>query len=74
VENNELLWVAGQPGPAFTVAKVSMGAVRDLRLGERAKLGLGGLYAINFLPEALRPAYGATEPTGLMAFIRLRLE
>ncbi len=74
VDNDELLWLGGQPGPVYAVAKLSIGAVRDFRLGERAKLGLGGLYAVNFLPEALRAAYGTTAPTGLMAYIRLKIE
>jgi len=74
VENNELLWLGGQPGPVYAVAKLSIGGVRDFRLGARTQLGLGALYAINVLPDALGAAYGTSAPTGLMAYIRLKIE
>jgi hypothetical protein len=74
VNNDELLWLAGQPGPTLTVAKASIGAVRYFRLQERFALGLGGLYAFNFLPGALAPVYGRGVPNGLMAFVRLKIE
>jgi hypothetical protein len=72
-ENRELL----QPeehGPAFRVGKVSLGAVRDLRLAEHLSLGAGGLFAVNFVPDGLAPLYGGHNPTGAMAFIRLKLD
>jgi hypothetical protein len=74
VENDELLWTGGQPGPSFTVAKASIGAVRDFRWRERLALGLGGLYALDFLPGALGSVYGTGLPKGLMAFVRLKIE
>ena len=37
------------------------------------KLGLGGLYAFNFVPEEIEPVYGG-DPNGAMAFVRLKLD
>jgi hypothetical protein len=37
-------------------------------------LGLGGLLAVNFVPDALAPLYGGHDPTGAMAFVRLKLD
>ena len=47
-ENDELV----SPAEAFTVAKASIGAVRDIKISQHAKLGLGALYAHNFIPSA----------------------
>jgi hypothetical protein len=55
------------------VGKASVGAVRDFDLAEHFSLGAGGLFAVNFLPDALAPAYGGNHPTGAMAFARLKL-
>jgi hypothetical protein len=74
VESDELLWTGGLPGPTYTVAKASIGAVRGFRITERIELGLGGLYAFNFLPGALGAVYGTGVPKGLMAFVRLKIE
>ena len=35
--------------------------------------GLGGVYALDFVPGGLKAAYGSTEPHGAMAFVRLKL-
>ena len=70
-ENNEL--AGGHHGEPFTVGKVSAGAVRDWQVSENVKLGLGGLYAKNFLPEHLESSYGG-DPDGAMAFVRLKVE
>lgn len=71
-QNNELTSVGGHHGPTYTVGKASIGAVRDWRLSERVSFGVGGLYAFNFVPDALEPAYGG-DPNGAMAFVRLKL-
>jgi hypothetical protein len=71
VENREL--IEGQDQPAFTVGKVSLGAVRDFRIAENLSLGAGGLLSVNFIPDALAPLYGGHNPTGAMGFIRLKL-
>jgi len=72
-ENDELLAAAGHHGAAYRVAKVSLGAIRDWRVAPRLTLGLGGLYAVNFIPAGLEPAYGG-DPAGGMAFVRLKVE
>jgi hypothetical protein len=72
-ENNELTGAAGHHGPTYTVGKVSLGAIHDWRVAVHLKLGLGGLYAWNFVPGALESAYGGN-PSGAMAFLRLKIE
>ena len=71
-ENRELLNV--EDGPAFRVGKVSLGAVRDVRIASHWSLGAGGLFSANFVPDALAPLYGGHNPTGAMAFLRLKLD
>jgi hypothetical protein len=68
-ENDEL--VPG--GTVYTVAKASIGAVRDWSVSEHIKIGLGGLYSVNFVPDGLKSAYGDS-PNGAMAFVRLKVE
>jgi hypothetical protein len=73
VETNELLSVGGHHGPVFDVSKVSAGLIRDVRLGEHVRLGLGGLYALNFVPRGLEGSYGG-DPNGAMLFLRLKID
>ena len=54
------------------VGKASLGLVHDWPLGD-VKLGLGGLYSVNRLPDALRPSYGG-QPTGAMIFVRILVD
>jgi hypothetical protein len=72
-ENNELTFAGGHHGPVYTVGKVSAGAIRDFRIAPHVRLGVGGLYAFNFVPVALGPSYGGN-PHGGMAFLRLKVE
>ncbi len=72
VENNELTFAAGHGGPIYTVGKVSLGAIRDWPVSKHVSVGLGALYAFDFLPTALDAAYGS-EPHGAMLFGRLQL-
>jgi len=72
-ENRELLDIE-EHGPAFTVGKISLGAIHDFKLADQVALGLGGLLAINFVPDGLEPLYGSRNPVGAMGFIRLKLE
>lgn len=72
VQNDELTTLAGHRGPVFTVGKVSAGAIHDWALSPHVSLGLGGLYAVNFVPNGLDAAYG-NDPSGAMAFVRLKL-
>jgi hypothetical protein len=72
-ENRELVDLA-EHGPSYRVGKVSLGAVRDFRVADHLSLGAGGLFAVNFVPDALASAYGGRNPTGAMGFIRLKLD
>jgi hypothetical protein len=71
-ENREL--TDAEEGPAYRVGKVSLGAIRDFKVAEHFLLGLGGLFAVNFVPDALAPLYGGHNPTGVMGFVRLKLD
>jgi hypothetical protein len=73
-ENRELSEDPDEHGPAFTVGKVSLGAVRDFAVANHLALGVGGLFAVNFVPDDLKPLYGGNNPIGTMAFIRLKVE
>jgi hypothetical protein len=70
VQNDEL---AGANGPTYTVGKISAGAIHDWRVAKHLKLGLGALYAFDFIPAPLRAAYGA-DPHGVMAFLRAKMD
>ena len=73
VDNDELVFVpGGGHGPVFTVGKASLGAVRDWVLSPHVSVGLGGLYALDFVPGGLKAAYGG-DPHGAMVFGRLKL-
>jgi hypothetical protein len=71
-ENREL--TASGEGPAYRVGKLSVGAVRDFRIGRDLSLGIGGLADVNFVPGALAGSYGGRNPVGAMAFARLKIE
>jgi hypothetical protein len=74
VQTDELLQgPGGGHGPVFTVAKASIGAIRDVKIARHASVGLGALYAFNFLPAGLQPSYGG-DPHGAMGFVRLKLD
>jgi hypothetical protein len=72
-ENRELA-DAVEHGHAFTVGKVSLGAIRDFKLGDQVALGVGGQVALNFVPNGLEPLYGSSNPVGAMGFVRLKVE
>ncbi|MBW0006199.1 MAG: hypothetical protein JO335_00645 [Sphingomonas sp.] len=71
-ENRELTDI--EDGPAYRVGKVSLGAVRDFRIADHLSLGAGGLFAVNFVPDSLAPAYRSHNPAGAMGFVRLKLD
>jgi hypothetical protein len=71
-ENRELTNI--EDGPAYSVGKVSVGAVRDFRIANHVALGLGGLLALNFVPDSLAADYGGNHPTGAMTFVRVKLQ
>jgi hypothetical protein len=71
-ENRELLGLQ-EHGPAYRVGKVSLGAVRDFRVADHWSFGVGGLFALDFVPDSIAPVYGGRNPSGLMGFVRLKL-
>jgi hypothetical protein len=73
IETNELLSDHGHHGPTFDVAKISAALIRDFRLADHVRIGIGGLYALNFVPAALGTSYGG-DPDGAMLFVRLRVD
>ncbi|WP_037501857.1 hypothetical protein [Sphingomonas jaspsi] len=68
-ENRELL----DDHKAYSVAKASIGLVRDFRIAQNLKFGVGGLYAFNFVPNDLKALYGGN-PNGAMGFLRLKID
>jgi hypothetical protein len=60
-------------GPLETVAKLSVGVVRDWQVRPHAKVGLGALVTANDIPPGLRASYGDS-PKGGMAFMRLVID
>lgn len=74
VDNDELPTASGITGMPYTVGKVSVGAIRDFPLAGRVKFGVGALFALNFVPAALAPAYGGSTPKAAMVFVRLKVE
>ena len=52
------------------VGKLSIGVRREFPLSERVRFGLGALYTLNEVDEALRPSYGGS-PDGAMLFVQL---
>ena len=73
-ENRELVEDPEEHGPAFKVGKISLGAVHDFKVADNLSLGVGGLFAVNFVPDGLAPLYGGNNPTGAMGFVRLKLD
>jgi hypothetical protein len=70
-ENDELGGVGH--GPAYRVGKASLGALHDFRAAPHVRLGLGGLWALNFVPAGLRQSYGG-DRDGAMLFLRLSID
>ena len=73
IETDELLPGAhGGHGDLFTVSKASVGAIRDWHLSPSTVFGLGALYSVNRVPDALEASYGG-DPDGSMVFVRLKI-
>jgi len=71
-QNDELSFAGGRHGPVYDVGKLSAGAIRDFRVAPHLRLGIGALYAFDFVPASLRSSYGGN-PEGAMAFLRLKV-
>lgn len=69
IESAELFAGSG----LVTAGQFTLGVIRDWRLADHLKVGLGGLYAFDFVPTAPAPSYGAN-PHGAMVFLRLIAE
>jgi hypothetical protein len=65
-ENNELL----PGGTVERVGELTLGGLHDWPVADHWKLGLGALYAFDFVPGSLSSAYGS-DPHGAMIFTRL---
>ncbi|HYG25748.1 MAG TPA: hypothetical protein VD906_02465 [Caulobacteraceae bacterium] len=72
-ENDELLHDHGgaHHGEAYTVRKVSLGAIRDFRVAESVKLGIGAQVSAFDIEEPLGATYG--DPTAGTVFVRLKI-
>jgi hypothetical protein len=53
-------------------SQITMGGIKDWRVAEHWKFGIGALYAFDFAPHAV-PGYGGN-PHGTMAFVRVVAE
>jgi hypothetical protein len=73
-QNNELINAGPARGVEYTVGKISVGAIRDVRVTEALVIGVGALYAFNFVPEPLGILYGGADPKGAMAFVRIKID
>lgn len=72
-ENDELGAAGGDHGPVFAVGKASLGVLHDVRVVPHMRLGIGGLWALNFVPAGLEPAYAGGRD-GAMAFLRVTID
>ena len=63
----------GGHGDLHAVSKASIGAIHDWRLAQNVRFGVGALYSLNRVPEALELAYGG-DPDGGMVFVRLKID
>ncbi len=59
-------------GHINSVARLSLGAIRDFRIHQNAVIGVGALAQRHFAPDELEPLYGG-DPAGAMAFVRLKI-
>ena len=69
IESDEIFPAAG----VKTVGELTLGGIHDWRVAEYLKLGVGGLYAFDFVPKTPKPSYGG-DPHGAMVFLRLIAE
>lgn len=74
VEQDELLGhhEGEDEAAVFDVGKVTVGAVRDFRLAENVRFGVGAAVSGFAIRDGLDVAYG--EPRGAFGFVRLRIE
>jgi hypothetical protein len=68
VDQDELSGV--DHGPIYTVRKLSLGAIRDFRVAEKVKVGLGAQVSAFDAPSTL----GYDKPTARTVFLRLKID
>ncbi|MGN6147717.1 MAG: hypothetical protein ACTHPD_04180, partial [Rhizomicrobium sp.] len=68
VQNREL----SATGDTEDASAITIGGIKDWRVAEHWKFGVGALYAFDFAPHAV-PSYGGS-PHGTMAFVRVVVE
>ena len=72
-ENRELLDIV-EHGPAYRWARFHSEQCATSASRSMSSLGVGGLLAVNFVPDSLAPLYGGNNPIGAMGFLRLKLD
>jgi len=70
VQKNDL--ITGSSAIA-QVSETTLGYVYDIKVARHVALGLGLQGTVNYVPAALRAAYGSSNPTGAMPFLRLKI-
>jgi hypothetical protein len=70
VQKDDLL--AGSDAIA-RVSETTLGYVYDIPVARHVALGLGLQGTVNYVPASLRAAYGTSNPTGAMPFVRLKI-
>lgn len=65
-ENNEL----DALGRVERVEELTVGGIHDWPVADHWKIGIGALYAFDFVPSTIAPSYG-DNPHGAMAFVRV---
>lgn len=71
VDQDELSHEHEGHGPAYVVRKVSVGAIRDFRVSEHVKVGVGAQISAVDVEEPLGATYG--DPTAATVFLRLKV-
>jgi hypothetical protein len=56
----------------YQVGEATLGAIYDIQVGPKVKIGLGGLVTASQIPAGLAASYGG-QPTSGMAFLRLKM-
>ena len=59
-------------GRTFRASEVTLGYVYDIPIARHLALGVGAEGSVNFVPSAIKSAYGGS-PTGYMPFVRLKI-
>jgi len=69
---DDLGFLGGDLGQAFTIRELSLGLARDVVATSRGRIGVGARGTLALLPETLRIAYGTVTPLGGAVFFDLK--